>query len=115
MIEDSQVEAEDRHQADHWLPARLLNSQASLTGNPNRPTQVLHRKATSDHAVKHFKDQAGIAQVEMNRLLQGRRQRKLLDLEGRHVGSKANSVEFVPIAFVRQDALPFNLASLAVA
>ena len=65
--------------------------------------------------MKHFKNQTGIAQVEMNRLLQGRRQRKLLDLERRQVGSKTNAVEFVPIAGVRHDGLQFNLEGLAIA
>ena len=65
--------------------------------------------------MQDLEDQAGIAQVEMHRLPQGRRQRKLLDLERRQVGSKPNAVEFVPIAGIRHDGLQFNLESLAVA
>ena len=71
-IEDAQVETDDGHEADNRLPARLLDGEPSFPGNPNRSTEVLHRKAARDHAVQHLQDQPGIAQVEMNRLVYGR-------------------------------------------
>ena len=43
--------------ADNRLPSRLLDGQACLLGNANRPAQVLHGKAASDHAVQNFEDQ----------------------------------------------------------
>jgi len=50
------------------LAARLLDGEPSFPGNPNRSTEVLHRKAARHHPLKNFKDQTGITQVEMNGL-----------------------------------------------
>src|SRR5882757_6043430 len=49
-IEDAQIKADDRHQADNRLPARLLNSQAGFPRNSDRPTQVLHCEPPRHHA-----------------------------------------------------------------
>ena len=65
--------------------------------------------------MENFEDQTGITQVEMNRLLQGFRQRKLLNLERWQVRRKTDAVEFAPIAGVRHDGLQGDLKSLAVA